>query len=176
MVSCVVFDLDGVVYKGATGIPGVSEEIARLQKKCKVLFLTNNATKSRQDYAAYLAKYGIAAKAGDVMTSSFGVAAYVSEKYGKGRKVYAIGESGLKLELEAEAEARFVDEGAEIVAVGLDREINYCKLDLGLKNLLSGAAFILANTGWRMRRACNPSSCLAAWIKCRGRDSNSRRR
>jgi len=48
MLRAIVFDLDGVVYKGSSAIPGVAEEISRLQKKLCVLFLTNNATKKAE--------------------------------------------------------------------------------------------------------------------------------
>jgi len=170
MLKAIVFDLDGVVYKGATGIPGVAAEIARLQKKRNVLFLTNNATKSRADYVRFLASFGVMVSAQDVMTSSFGCAHYVREKYGKGRKVFVIGESGLRDELEGEAGAKIVEDGsAEIVACGLDRQINYFKLDAALKNLLSGAHFVLANNDptYPTERGVSPGSgSIAALLTC----------
>jgi len=146
MVKAVIFDLDGVVYRGATGIPGVAAEIYRLQKKVQVLFLTNNATKSRAEYIRSLAVFGISARVSQIMTSSFGAAHHVREKYGKGKKVYVVGERGLAEELELEADAIVVDgQGAEIVVAGLDRNIIYGKLVQALRNLLAGAKFILAN-------------------------------
>lgn len=161
MQPAIVFDLDGVVYKGAKGIPGVSAEISRLQKITKVLFLTNNATKSRADYVSHLASFGISAKADDVMTSSFGVAHFIREKYGKGKAVFVIGESGLKDELVLEAGAKIIEgAGADIVACGLDRHINYAKLEAGLQNLAGGAAFILANNDptWPKEQGVAPGS------------------
>ena len=142
----IVFDLDGVVYRGAAGIPGVAAEITRLQKKVRVLFLTNNATKSRQDYVSLLLHLGIKAKEDEIMTSSFGVAKYIAENFGKKRKVFAIGEQGLFVELEQEAGAEFAGKNAEIVVVGLDRKFDYGKLDKALRNMLGGAKFILANS------------------------------
>ena len=50
MEKCIVFDLVGVVYTGSRAVVGVAQEIRRLQRKVKVLFLTNNATRSRVDY------------------------------------------------------------------------------------------------------------------------------
>ena len=178
MPSAIVFDLDGVVYKGAKGIPGVAEEISRLQKKTKVLFLTNNATKSRADYVKYLATFGIAAKEGDMMTSSFGVAHYIAEKYGKGKKVFVVGESGLKDELVLEAGAKLTEgSGADIVACGLDRHISYSKLDSGLKNLVDGAAFILANNDptWPTETGVSPGSgaIAASLINASGRQPDA---
>jgi len=146
MQSAIVFDLDGVVYLGAHGIPGVAFEIARLQKKMRVLFLTNNATKSRLEYVRHLASYGISAKVDDVMTASYGCARYVLEKYGKGRRVFVVGEQGLREEMEEEAGAALVEKRAEIVVCGLDRKINYEKLDAALACLNAGAKFILANS------------------------------
>jgi len=146
MAKAIIFDLDGVVYRGRHGIPGVAGAIAKLQRRTKVLFLTNNATKSRPDYVIALAKFGIFASQDDVMTSSFGCAHYIRKKYGAGRKVFAIGERGLEDELENEAKAKLVESGAKIVVVGLDRGINYHKLDCGLRNLQAGAAFVLANS------------------------------
>lgn len=146
MPKTVVFDLDGVVYRGAAGIPGVAAEITRLQKKVQVLFLTNNATKSRQDYVQYLGKFGIKAKQDEIMTSSFGAAHYIAENFGKGKKIFVIGEGGLHDELAKEAGAVFAEENADFVVVGLDRHVTYAKLDAGLQNMLSGAKFVLANS------------------------------
>ena len=144
--KAVVFDLDGVVYRGKSPIPGVPQEIARLQKKIEVLFFTNNATKSRDDYVRHLADFGIRANRAEIMTSSFGCAHYIAEKYGKGRKVFVVGEQGLVSELRDSAGAEIIESvGADVVACGLDRGINYRKLDLAVRNLAAGAKFVLAN-------------------------------
>ncbi len=161
MLKAVVFDLDGVVYRGANGVPGVAAEIFRLQKKKQVLFLTNNATRSRSDYVRHLAIFGILVRASQVMTSSFGVAHYIRQKYGKGKKIFVVGEQGLKDELELEADAVIVeDESADIVVTGLDRHINYSKLEHALRNLNAGAKFIMANndTSYITERGLSPGS------------------
>lgn len=145
MVSCIVFDLDGVVYLGAKGIPGVAAEIERLKEKVKVLFLTNNATRSRIEYVRHLERFGIHISIDDVMTSSYGCAKYILENFGERRKVFPIGEQGLLYELEGEARAEIVEGGAEIVVCGLDRKVDYDKLNMAFQNLLGGAKFILAN-------------------------------
>jgi 4-nitrophenyl phosphatase len=89
----------------------------------------------------------MAARASQVMTSSYGCARYIEEKYGKGKKVFVVGEQGLRDELETEAGATILEgEGAGIVVVGLDRHLTYQKLGFALKNLNNGAAFVLANT------------------------------
>lgn len=169
MPSAIVFDLDGVVYLGARGIPGVSSEIARLQKKARVLFLTNNATKSRLEYVRHLAAYGIRAKADDVMTAAYGCARFVLENYGKGKRVHVVGEQGLRDELVEVAGAKLVKRGAGIVVCGLDRQITYEKLDGALQCLNAGAAFVLANNDptWPRERGFSPGSgAIAAALIC----------
>ncbi|MCX8174833.1 MAG: HAD-IIA family hydrolase [Candidatus Micrarchaeota archaeon] len=146
MIEAVVFDLDGVVYRGAHAIPGVAAEISRLERKVAVLFLTNNATKSRSDYVRTLARFGIRASADRIMTSAYGTAKLIARKWGKGRRIFVVGEQGLCEELEAEAGARLVEENAEIVVCGLDRKIDYRKITLGIRNLLGGAKFVVANS------------------------------
>jgi hypothetical protein len=55
-----MFDLDGVIVHGAHLIPGVAAAIAHLQAHGKrVLFLTNNSTKSRRMYADKLQNLGL---------------------------------------------------------------------------------------------------------------------
>jgi len=144
--KAVVFDMDGVIYRGAHGVPGVAREIYRLQKKTRVLFLTNNATKSRAECIRSLAGHGISAKGSEIMTAAFGCAKYMQEKYGAGKPAYVVGEQGLKDELEA-AGAKIVEsEGAKLVVVGLDRHFNYQKLDMAVRNIEAGAKFMLANS------------------------------
>ncbi len=146
MLQAVVFDMDGVLYRGSMAIPGVAGEISRLKRHVQVLFLTNNATKSRADYVRHLSEFGIIAHASEVMTSSFGCAHYVRENFGRGKKVFVIGEQGLRDEMEIETGAKLVDGwGAKIVVVGLDRQVTYAKLEAATRNLAAGAAFILAN-------------------------------
>jgi HAD superfamily hydrolase (TIGR01450 family) len=143
-MQAIIFDLDGVLYNGSTPVPKVAETIKRLQKKFKVLFLTNNSTKSRSAYAKYLQKFGVFAKEDEVMTSSFGVFQFIKENFGKNKKVFVIGEDGLKEEIGKIA--KIVNCGKiDIVVCGLDRNISYEKYDIALQALNQGAKFILAN-------------------------------
>jgi len=124
----------------------VAREIFRLQKKTRVLFLTNNATKSRAEYIRGLAGHGITAKGNEIMTAAFGCAKYVQEKYGSGKPTFVVGEQGMRDELEAVG-AKLIDgEGAKLVVVGLDRHFTYQKLDMAARNIDAGAKFILANS------------------------------
>jgi len=57
--KAIVIDLDGTVYHGDIIIDDAAKVIAHLAKSYKVLFLTNNSTRSRADYVQKLERFGI---------------------------------------------------------------------------------------------------------------------
>ena len=138
-----ILDLDGVIYRGSNPIDGAVDAVNRLRDHAKVLFLTNNSTRSRAAVVARLSEAGIRCKAGDVITAGYAAAVYIRKRYGTGT-VYPIGEAGLIEELELQGHA--ISEDAEFVVVGLDRDLSYEKLRIGLRNIVDGAKFIATNT------------------------------
>lgn len=139
-----VIDLDGVVYRGKELISDSKARIASIRKKSKVLFLTNNSTETRADYAAKLKGFGINTSEKEIITSAYAAALYIKENYKK-PNVFVIGEEGLKSELSWQG-IQTGWRGTNIVLVGLDREFNYQKLSLALRTIQSGADFIATNT------------------------------
>lgn len=138
-----ILDLDGVIYRGSNLIDGAVDAVNRLQDRAKVLFLTNNSTRSRASVAARLEAAGIRCGAGDIITAGYAAAVYIRKCYGAS-DVYPIGEAGLIEELKAEGHV--ISEDARFVVVGLDRDFNYEKLRIGLQNITNGARFIATNT------------------------------
>ncbi|HIE31323.1 MAG TPA: HAD-IIA family hydrolase [Methanosarcinales archaeon] len=138
-----ILDLDGVIYRGSSPIDGAPGAVNRLQDHAEVLFLTNNSTRSRSAVAARLSEAGIRCKEHDVITAGYAAAVYIRKRYGAGT-VYPIGEAGLIEELKAQGHA--ISEDADFVVVGLDRDLSYEKLRIGLQNILDGAKFIATNT------------------------------
>ena len=138
-----ILDLDGVIHRGSNPIDGAVGAVNRLQDRAKVLFLTNNSTRSRSVVAARLDAAGIRCGEGDVITAGYAAAVYIRKRYGAST-VYPIGEAGLIEELKAEGHV--ISEDAEFVVVGLDRDLNYEKLRIGLQNITNGARFIATNT------------------------------
>ncbi|MEN3051557.1 MAG: hypothetical protein ABC596_07115, partial [Candidatus Methanosuratincola petrocarbonis] len=73
-----IFDLDGCIYLGDRPIEGASETIGMLRKEGKqILFLTNNSTKTPQEYADKLKGMGIQVEEREVLTSSVATAVYL---------------------------------------------------------------------------------------------------
>lgn len=142
-IKCFVLDLDGVVYKGDTLISNVDVSIAKLRKRGRVFFTTNNAALHREEYVKKLLGLGIPVEKDEVLTSGYVSAVYINTHYDSPR-VFMIGEKGLRQELE-EQELEVCYRDCNLVLVGLDRGFNYDKLALALRFIEKGAPFIATN-------------------------------
>lgn len=99
-LSTFLCDCDGVLWRAESGVPGVAHTVAALRARGKrVLFVTNNSTKSRRDYVAKLrSAAGIECAAEDIISSAFAAAEYC-RRAGIAKKAYVLGGSGLLDEL-----------------------------------------------------------------------------
>lgn len=144
-ISGVILDMDGVIYLGDKPIEGSAEAVAFLRRSGKkIIFLTNNSESSRASYVRKLARMGIPARMEEIVTSGQVAADYIRRKDPKA-KVYVIGGDGLRWEIKRAGLSLVAPERAVYLIVGLDRKINYSKIDAGLRALLSGAKFIATN-------------------------------
>ncbi|THF98264.1 hypothetical protein TEA_011747 [Camellia sinensis var. sinensis] len=128
-VDAFLFDCDGVIWKGDKLIDGVPQTLQMLRSKGKKLvFVTNNSTKSRRHYAKKFHSLGISVSEEEIFSSSFAAAMFLKvHDFPREKKVYVIGEEGILEELELEG---FTGLGGPVgaVVVGLDQYINYYKL------------------------------------------------
>lgn len=147
--KAIIFDMDGVIYRGGTAISGVPEAIEKLRKSgIAILFLTNNATKTRAAFAQKLNSFGISASPTDVMTASYGLASHVREKYTKGKSAYIIGEGGMVEEAKKVGIEIIPASSASIpdfAIVSLDRSLTYEKVAAAHRFILQGSHFLAAN-------------------------------
>lgn len=114
-----VFDVDGVLCREDDPIPRAAEAIERLRRGGKsVIFISNNSTKSREDYLVKFNRLGIPVKTEDLVLSTYATAQYVADERA-GAKVYMVGAAGLRRELEL-AGLKLTDDPlqAEYVVVG----------------------------------------------------------
>ena len=140
-----IFDLDGVIILGKEAVPGSVNAVNKLKSMGKqIRFLTNNASRKRETIAGLLQGLGIDTETSEIITSGFATARYIAKKFGK-IDVHILGTEELKEEMRNQG-LKIVDRNAQVVAVGLDREFNYSKLDLALQNIIvDGAKFIACN-------------------------------
>ena len=124
-----LFDMDGTLYLGNRLYDFTLELLDTLKKTGrKYLFMTNNSSKSVDDYVKKLGKLGIEATREDFMTSSQATAFYL-HKHHEGQKLYVCGTESLKEELRMEGftVTTNVDE-TECIVMGFDTELTFQKL------------------------------------------------
>ncbi|PWY99028.1 2-phosphoglycolate phosphatase [Testicularia cyperi] len=157
-----LFDCDGVLWSGDETIPGVVSVLQKLRARNKsIIFVTNNASKSRQTYLKKFAGMQIQAELDEVFSSSYASAVYLKRvlDFPADRKVYVIGMHGIEEELDAEgilhcggtdeADNKFlpaldfstlqnedaIDPKVGAVVCGFDMHLSYIKLAKAYKHL-----------------------------------------
>ncbi len=149
-LSTLVFDLDGVVWRGETAISGAAANIEALRAAGKqILFATNNSSRPPAFFAEKLEKMGILAAPDDVFTSSTVAALYLSRRFPGGFSAYVVGEEGIAAALEiAQGRVFGPDEEPETtdcVVAGIDRSFSYARLRRAQQLILKGAHFVATN-------------------------------
>ena len=98
-----IIDLDGVIWLGGDPVAGSREAVAALRDRgSRVLFMTNEAVRSRGEIAARLTEIGIPATPAEVMTSAAAAARAVGSLTGwPACRVLVIGPPALHEEISA---------------------------------------------------------------------------
>lgn len=92
----VICDLDGVVYRGPTAVPGAVETLNRVTASgIPVAFATNNASRSPDAVGEHLCELGVAPHGWSVVTSSQAAAAYLAALLPEKAAVFAVGGPGV---------------------------------------------------------------------------------
>lgn len=141
-----LIDLDGTMFRGNEPIDGAKAFIDWLQQKqIPYVFVTNNSSATSAQVAAKLNRMEIAANEDQVITSSKACANYIKNKV-KDPLVYMIGEEGLYEALKAKGISITDQDDANVVVIGIDRDINYEKLANAALAVRKGAVFISTNS------------------------------
>lgn len=124
-----LFDMDGTLYLGDRLFDFTVELLETIRATGgKYLFMTNNSSKSVEDYITKLAKLGIQAAREDFMTSSQATAYYL-HKHHAGQTLYVCGTESLKKELRQEGFTVTTDiDRVECIVMGFDTELTFQKL------------------------------------------------
>ena len=98
----VIFDMDGVLYRGSQVMPYAKEALDRLRRaNWEVFFATNNSTATRLDYLRRLQQLGLGGDLDHVITSGYATAHYLERRRPKPMDVLVIGADGLREEIRA---------------------------------------------------------------------------
>lgn len=108
------------------------------------LFLTNNSKRTRAQNAAHMERMGYTGiKEEDFFTSAMAAAIYVRKRYQE-RRVFYIGEDGLKEALQEQGFV-IVEDDPDFVFIGLDQSADYAKYSKAVNALSKGAILIGTN-------------------------------
>ncbi|KNC52429.1 phosphoglycolate phosphatase [Thecamonas trahens ATCC 50062] len=154
-IKAVVFDCDGVIWRGTKVIPGALATVAALEAAgVAVYFVTNNSTRSRAMYMDKFAAKGMPhVRKDQILSASYAAAAYLQSIDFDGA-VYVVGEVGILEELEeagipaiggpdqppmtlAELEVYKPDPSVSAVVVGADTGFSYTKAAIAQQYLLA---------------------------------------
>lgn len=144
--STIVFDLDGVLFRGDQPVAGAGEVLRVLAAAgVELRFATNNATGLAEEVAAAInRRTGFPASAGDVVTSGMATAAYLA---GSVDAAYVVGATSLVTTLERGGVVTTEDwRAADAVVVGLDRGLTYRRLADATRAVRGGARLVATNS------------------------------
>jgi HAD superfamily hydrolase (TIGR01457 family) len=146
--DALLVDLDGVVYRGDAPVPGAADALRGARELgTRVLFITNNSSRTPDQVADKLAGVGVEASPGDVLTSGVATADLLRREGVPARTAFVIGERGIREALEG-AGLSILDgepDRADLVVVGWDRSVDYAKLRRAALLVQRGARLIATN-------------------------------
>jgi 4-nitrophenyl phosphatase len=160
----VIFDLDGVIYRGRQPVPGAAELVAGLRDAgLLVRFATNNSMASRTMYVPRLVEMGIPAEADEIVTSTSATIDHLGTHVPEVRNVMAVGAPGMLEELRAAGfdataagdavdsayDGGPLDRSYDAVIVGLDPAFDFRRLAAATTAIRDGARFIATNADLR---------------------------
>ncbi|KXZ52039.1 hypothetical protein GPECTOR_10g1062 [Gonium pectorale] len=102
-IHTLIFDCDGVLWRGSDIIRNAPEALRVFRQQGKrLLFVTNNSSKSRAEYASKFGSLGLEVSPEEIVSSSYCAAAYLSSIGfpASGKKVLLLGWSGVEQELQ----------------------------------------------------------------------------
>lgn len=143
-ISLFLLDMDGTVNLGFDPIDGAKEfldEVLRQGKK--YIFVTNNSSKSAEDYVIKMRRLGFFCERENVFTSGMAAGLFLKNNKPDGR-VFVCGTNALKRELEAYG-VNMTEDNADTVLLGYDTELDYEKITRVCTLLDGGADYFATN-------------------------------
>lgn len=144
--DALLFDLDGVLFRGEEPVANAPETVVALREAdARIVFVTNNSSRTPEDVAAKLTRLGIPAVPSEVVTSALATADLLAERGVE--SAYAIGGEGVIRALENAGISVVDGEPARVshVVVGIDEDLTYAKLRTACVLVQAGAHLVATN-------------------------------
>jgi len=148
-IQHVALDMDGTIYLGDTlfdcTLPFLNE-LDRLG--ISYSFLTNNPTRSADDYVAKLARMGVGAKREQIYTSAAATVDFLKSRHPEWRKLFILGTASMTAEFEAAGYVSLPDSPQaepDAVIVAFDMSLSYDRLCRASWWIKRGAPYVATN-------------------------------
>ena len=142
-IEAIFLDLDGTIYMGDNLIKGAIDFLNRIEKRgIKRFFLSNNSSKSVDQYLLKLEKMGIPATKEEILLSTHDLLSWL--KVENISETYLVGTEGMKEMLE-EVGVNTRSEEPQYVVLGYDTEITYQKLTKASIYLHNGVPLVVSH-------------------------------
>jgi NagD protein len=139
-----LLDMDGVIYRGSSLIPGADKFIkGLLASDTPFLFLTNNSQRTRRDVRMRLRRMNIDVGEDHIFTCAMATARFLARQKPHGT-AYVIGEGGLLHALHENGYA-IVDHDPDYVVVGEGRTFTMEIVEAAVRMIEKGAKLVATN-------------------------------
>lgn len=163
LIRNLILDMDGVLWRGSTAVPGLTDFIATLHRQnINFVFATNNASRTIDGYIAKFSKMGVTVSAEQILTAGYTTASHLAQKYPSGSSVFVLGYDGLHHALRqvgfnvinnareqlspADIAPHFnTYPHVDLVVVGFNLNVNYTAFALAAGYINRGATFYGSN-------------------------------
>lgn len=131
-IKHVALDMDGTIYLGSTLFPYTQVFLQTLRDNgISYSFLTNNPTKSSNDYLLKLQKLGIDATEEQMYTSSIATIDYIRMQYPEAKRIFTLGTPSMQAEFKKagfEITSDSANDVPDILVVAFDTTLEYSRL------------------------------------------------
>jgi len=139
-----LIDMDGVLVRGSTVIPGAPEFLQRLdQRGAKFLILTNNSLYTQRDLRLRLERIGLDVPEDAIYTSALATARFLHDQRPRAT-AFVVGEAGLTTAL-YEVGYTLVDTDPEYVVIGETSSYSFERITRAVRLVAGGARLIATN-------------------------------
>ena len=142
-IEAVFLDLDGTIYLGGALIPGAMDFLQRCDDQGVArYFLSNNSSRSVDQYLTKLEAFGIPATPEEILLSTHDLLAWLAKE--NITKTWLIGTEGMRAMLEEKGIETDSSE-PQYVVLGYDTEINYEKISTASIHLHAGVPLVASH-------------------------------
>ena len=151
-IKHVALDMDGTIYLGSTLFPYTQAFLQTLRDNgISYSFLTNNPTKSSNDYLLKLQKLGIDATEEQMYTSSIATIDYIRMQYPEAKRIFTLGTPSMQAEFKKagfEITSDSANDVPDILVVAFDTTLEYSRLCRAAWASKTDIPYIATNPDW----------------------------